>query len=190
MGGRSLSLQLLFLSRCILTSSRVITVFEKNPKKPWATFTAIRFGKRIASHFKKRFVRLRGFKGYITPIRSTLDRKDAASRMRKGLWGKGTVSFESVNYPGYFLRHQGFVLKLHKRSKALLYRKDDSFYLRRGFAKVRGALSLESVNYKGHYIRHCSFMLLINNMKRRNRKCNPKVFKADVSFLMRSGFVR
>lgn len=139
-------------------------------------------------NYKTKFIRHRGYKGYITVIRSMLDRKDASFRIRKGLWGKGTVSFESVNFPGYFLRHQGFVIKLHKRSNAPLYRKDASFYIRRGLAK--GGNSFESVNYRGHYIRHCSFRLFIDNNKRRNRACNPKVFKADVTFRRVRGFVR
>lgn len=131
-------------------------------------------------NYRTKYIRHRGFMGYITDIKSDLDKKDSSFYIRKGLYGAGTVSLESVNYPGYFLRHQGFVIKLHKKATDALYLKDASFYIRKGLAP--GGLSFESVNYRGHYIRHCSFRLFIDNNKRGNRACNPAVFKGDVTF--------
>ena len=45
-----------------------------------------------------------------------------------GLCGvKGSISFESIKYPGNFLRHQNYLIKLHKEDSSDLYKKDASF---------------------------------------------------------------
>jgi hypothetical protein len=48
------------------------------------------------------------------PISSELDRRDSTFKMVPGLADSRHVSFESVNYPGHYLRHQGFRLNLHQ----------------------------------------------------------------------------
>ena len=46
-----------------------------------------------------------------------------------GLCGvQDSISFESIRYPGYFLRHQNYILKLHKEDSSDLYKKDASFF--------------------------------------------------------------
>ena len=48
-----------------------------------------------------------------------------------GLTGQaGTVSFESLDKPGYFLRHQNFLFYLRKRENADLFKKDSTFFAR------------------------------------------------------------
>ena len=42
-------------------------------------------------------------------------------------WFPGHAAFESVTYPGGFLRHQGSRLKLHSYSRTTLFEKDASF---------------------------------------------------------------
>ncbi len=45
-----------------------------------------------------------------------------------GLTGEaGTVSFESKDKPGYFLRHQNFLMFLHPRDNSDLFKKDATF---------------------------------------------------------------
>ncbi len=132
-------------------------------------------------NYRDRFVRHRSFLGELTPLASELDQKDASFIIRPGLAGKG-VSFEPVNYPGYFLRHQGFALKLHKRESSDLFKADATFMERRGLAG--SGTSFESVNFPRHFLRHCSFKLFLDNNNRNNGACdkNDGVFKSDVSF--------
>ena len=134
-----------------------------------------------SANYRDRYIRHRRFMGEISKIVSALDKKDSSFKIVRGLAGKG-ISFESVNYPGYFLRHQGFALKLHKKEGSDLYKKDASFMVKRGLSG-RG-YSLESINYPGYYIRHCSFQLFIDDNKGRNKKCaaDDRTFRGDVSF--------
>ena len=46
-----------------------------------------------------------------------------------GLCGvKGSISFESIKYPGNFLRHQNYIVKLHNEDSSDLYKNDASFH--------------------------------------------------------------
>ena len=51
--------------------------------------------------------------------------EDAQFRLVPGLAGTGTVSFESVNYPGYYLRHfdYDFLLVRQRRHRAVRRRR-------------------------------------------------------------------
>ena len=73
-----------------------------------------------------------------------------------------SVTFESVNYPGHFLRHQDYRLKLHQNDGSDLFRQDATFlrqpYSCRGvFCQVR----FKSSNFPGHFIRHSNYELWI-----------------------------
>jgi hypothetical protein len=135
---------------------------------------------RSISH-TDRFVRHRSFLGELTPVSSDQDQKDSRFIARPGLAGQG-VSFESVNFPGYFLRHQNFQLKLEKREDSDGFKKDATFLERAGVGG-RG-VSFESVNFPGHYLRHCSFKMFLDNNARGNAACDKSdaVYKADSSF--------
>jgi hypothetical protein len=50
----------------------------------------------------------------ISNISSELDRKDATSRLVPGLADSSMISFESVNSPDHFLRHQDFEVNFNK----------------------------------------------------------------------------
>ncbi|MFC3990430.1 AbfB domain-containing protein [Actinoplanes siamensis] len=79
-----------------------------------------------------------------------LDRADSSFTVRTGLHNSGCVSLESVNYPGYFLRHQNFALKLHRRDGSGLYDQDATFCpvaIRSG-----AALVLRSTNYPARFV--------------------------------------
>jgi hypothetical protein len=66
-----------------------------------------------------RYVRHRAYLGELTPVSSELDKQDSRFIIRPGLAGKG-VSFESVNFPGFFLRHESFAIKLQEREESRL----------------------------------------------------------------------
>ncbi|WP_157432802.1 MULTISPECIES: AbfB domain-containing protein [unclassified Actinoplanes] len=98
-------------------------------------------------------VRHRNFLGRLDPIgpgSSVLDRADSSFTVRKGLNDSRCVSLESVNYPGYFLRHQNFVLKLQRRDGSGLFAADATFCpvtIRSG-----AALALRSSNYPKRFV--------------------------------------
>lgn len=113
-------------------------------------------------NYNNRYIRHRSFLGYIDPIvRNDMQaRKDATFRIVPGLAGKCN-SFESINYPGYFLRHQYFRIKLDKQTGDQLFKDDATFCISPGLANPKG-ISFASVNFPGYYIRHSNFELWLN----------------------------
>jgi GH43 family beta-xylosidase len=79
-------------------------------------------------------------------------------RIVTGLAGTGTVSLESTNLPGYFLRHRNHELWVERSDGSTLFRSDASFYRRAGLADA-AAVSFESYNFAGRYIRHANSLL-------------------------------
>jgi hypothetical protein len=114
--------------------------------------------------------------------------RDFIFRMVKGLAPtpkskrKGVkVSFASVNFPGYYLRHENGRIKLIQKPAAgageySLFLKDATFYLVPGLAD-RDGTSFESYNYRGFYLRHRDFHLWVE------KKSTPNL-KADATFYL------
>jgi hypothetical protein len=94
--------------------------------------------------------------------------------MAPGLADSQLVSFESVNYPGHYLRHQDFRLKLQKSDGSQLFRQDATFKLGPGLADGSWS-SFESINYPGHFIRHRNFHLYLE-------RGNDDLFRKDSTF--------
>lgn len=98
-------------------------------------------------------VRHHDFRGVLDRIGSTSDdgaRADSNFHVRSGLAGNGCVSFESVNFPGYYLRHYNFEIRLSRIANTQIFREDASFCpvtIREG-----AAVALRSVNYPTHYL--------------------------------------
>jgi Alpha-L-arabinofuranosidase B (ABFB) domain len=98
-------------------------------------------------------LRHRNFLGRVDPIgpqSSALDRSDSQFVVRAGFVAQGCVAFESVNYPGYFLRHRDFVLHLDRYDGRQLFTMDATFCP----VAVHGgaALVLRSTNYPSRYL--------------------------------------
>lgn len=74
-------------------------------------------------------------------------------RVVKGLAGSG-VSFESVKYPGRFLRHQNYVWKLQPKQNSALFRADATFRAEHGRNGRPDLTSLKSYNFGDRYVRH------------------------------------
>jgi hypothetical protein len=91
--------------------------------------------------------------GELTEIHSDLDRQDATFKIVPGLADDRFVSFESVNYPNHFLRHEDFRLKLHPRSEQGLFKADATFMPIDGLADT-AATSFRSYNYPAGHLRH------------------------------------
>jgi hypothetical protein len=118
-------------------------------------------------------VRHRGFHGELTAIDDF--RADFEFKMVAGLAGPDTISFESVNYPGNYLRHADFRIQLRPNDGSDGFKKDASFYLRDGLSGT-GTRSLESVNYPGYYVRHSYFQMYLH------QNDQSELFRVDASF--------
>lgn len=105
-----------------------------------------------ASNYLDRFIRHRNSLGFTEPITDDLARADSAFRIVQGLAGK-CISLESRNYPGQFLRHQAWRIKLAPREDNDLFKNDATFCMMPGLASSAG-VSLESVNNPQYFIRH------------------------------------
>ena len=74
---------------------------------------------------------------------SALYRKDACFIPRHGLANSIYVSFESVNYPGYYLRHQNYLLRISRNDGSTLTKNDATWIPH----DIRGNLKFISINH-------------------------------------------
>lgn len=99
------------------------------------------------------FVRHRDSKGFVNPILTPLDSRDARFKKVPGLADAKGVSFESTNYPGRFLRHRSGRLIL-TACPEMLDKQDATFLVKKGLAGYRdGWISLGLLNFPGHFLR-------------------------------------
>lgn len=92
--------------------------------------------------------------------------------------GPGSVvSLESVNVPGYLVRHRSFRGRLDpiNASSSNLDRADATFAVRQGLANP-SCVSFESSNFPGYYLRHRNFEIFLH------RRDNSGLFAADATF--------
>jgi len=83
-------------------------------------------------NYPHNYVRHAGYKGYIHRCTSDLCRKDASWSVKTGFiressYCEKTVSFQSDNYPKYYLRHQNSRVRISRSESHDLYRKDSSW---------------------------------------------------------------
>ncbi len=105
-----------------------------------------------------RFVRHWEFRARIEAGVSPL--ADSQFRVVTGLAGTGTVSLESANYPGHYLRHRNFEVWLERNDGTAAFAADAAFHRRTGLADTAG-VSFESYNYPGRYVRHHDHFLYV-----------------------------
>ncbi|GAA4545723.1 hypothetical protein GCM10023097_23320 [Streptomyces collinus] len=112
---------------------------------------------RFSSYnFPDRFVRHYDYRARIEANVTKL--ADSQFRVVPGLAGSGTVSLESANFPGYYLRHENFEVWLRKNDGSAQFASDATFRQRAGLADPAG-VSYESYNYPGRYVRHWEYLL-------------------------------
>ncbi|MFB9235531.1 AbfB domain-containing protein [Plantactinospora siamensis] len=88
----------------------------------------------------------------IGPSSGAVDRADSTFTARPGLADSRCVSFEAVNLPGFFLRHQYFRLFLQQRREgSWLFDADATFCPVPGLAGAH--TSLQSINFPDRYLR-------------------------------------
>jgi len=110
-----------------------------------------------SANLPDRFVRHWSFRARLDANVTTL--ADSQFRLVTGLAGGGTVSLESANFPGYYLRHRNFEVWVERNDGSAVFRADASFFRRAGLSDSTG-VSFESSNFAGRYVRHVSGSLL------------------------------
>ncbi|MEH0555219.1 glycoside hydrolase family 43 protein [Streptomyces sp. B21-101] len=127
--------------------SRVLARFPNTPAN------------RLQSYnFQDRYVRHTNFD---VRIDQNVTSEDAQFRLRTGLVGSGTVSFESVNFPGYFLRQDGTDFQLVHNDGTSQFAQDATFNKVAGLADATWS-SFRSYNHPDRYIRHYAFELKLD----------------------------
>lgn len=132
---------------------------------------------RLKSYnYPDRFVRHASFAGRIdqAPI-DPLD--DSRWRLVPGLADANAVSFESVGFPGYYLRHVNFKLVVNKNDSTAAFKNDATFYKANGLADA-GWTSFRSFNFPDRYIRHVAFSLQLDPIT----TSSPTTDKQDATF--------
>lgn len=132
----------------------------------------------LASYnFPTRYIRHCGFLGVVTEIATDLGKQDATFNIVQGLADSSCVSFESVNYPGFYLRHSDFRLRLDPANLDQTFKEDATFKVVSGLGDIN-AYSFESYNYPGQYIKHNeNFELYVE-------PCDTGLSKQEATFWM------
>ncbi|MFD1146526.1 glycoside hydrolase family 43 protein [Saccharothrix hoggarensis] len=140
----------------------------------WGTTTPTN---RIQSYnFQDRHVRHYNFDVRVDPTVSPV--QDAQFRVVPGLAGTGTVSFQSVNFPGYYLRHSDFDFVLAYNDGTDLFKADATFEQVAGLASSDWK-SFRSYNFPDRYIRHYNFQLRLDPI-------TDAIARADATFRLTS----
>jgi hypothetical protein len=108
-----------------------------------------------------RFVRHYDYRARVDANVSPL--ADSQFKIVAGLAGAGTVSLESTNFPGYYLRHRNQELWVERNDGSAVFRGDASFTRRAGLASGSG-VSFESQNLPGQYVRHANGLLSLRTI--------------------------
>ncbi|MCX5065801.1 AbfB domain-containing protein [Micromonospora lupini] len=108
---------------------------------------------------------------------STLLKNDATYTVRPGLADGACYSFESVNYPGQYLRHQDSRVRNSPDDGSALLRADATWCARVGL--TGSGVSLESYNFRGKYLRHYNSEVWLSNGTGGDAYNTPTLWAAD-----------
>lgn len=110
-----------------------------------------------------RYVRHSGSTVRLDPTTSPV--KDSQFRMVPGLASQadGRISFESVDMPGYFLRHWNYQFSLVQNDGSAIFKADTTFLPVAGLAH-NYLTSFRSHNYPDRYIRHKNYGLSLTTI--------------------------
>lgn len=111
------------------------------------------------------------------PQSSKNDRDNATYRVRRGLRGEGTISFEASNAAEHFLRHNAFAIQLTSQGVGAAFREDASFLQLPGFGSKEG-VTLKSWNYPRRFI------VSVNNALRIEEDDGTERFKQAATFFL------
>lgn len=107
----------------------------------------------------------------------SLLKADATYTIRAGLADAGCYSFESVNFPGQYLRHQNSRVRNSPDDGSALLRADATWCARVGL--TGSGVSLESYNFRGKYLRHHNSEVWLSNGTGGDAYNTPTLWAAD-----------
>jgi hypothetical protein len=116
----------------------------------------------------------------ISSSSSALDKSDATWTVRQGLASSSCFSFESRNYPGYFMRHQNFVVYRQQNDGSSLFASDATFCAQTG--KSGSNTSFASYNYPTRFLRHYNNTVYIASNGGSNAFDSATSWAADVTW--------
>jgi hypothetical protein len=125
------------------------------------------------------FVRHQYYLGELTTTPDTLSKQDATFKIVPGLADPNAVSFEAVNFPGWYLRHDGYRIKLMQGPGDLSFKQHATFRLVAGRSNP-DFYSFQSYNYPSRYLRHRSYHMYVEPV-------TDSVSAQDSSFSVVSG---
>ncbi|MGC4808679.1 AbfB domain-containing protein [Micromonospora sp. DT233] len=88
-------------------------------------------------------------------------KQDATYTVRRGLADAACYSFESVNFPGQYLRHADSRVRNSPNDGTALMRADATWCARVGL--TGSGVSLESYNFRGKFLRHYDAQVWLSN---------------------------
>ncbi|MFC5286436.1 AbfB domain-containing protein [Actinokineospora guangxiensis] len=109
-----------------------------------------------------------------------LTKADATFVVRRGLADSSCYSLESRNFPGQFLRHAEFRVRMATNDNTELFRRDATFCAQPG--ATAGTVRLESVNELGANIRHYAEEVWVASNGGAHAYDNPTSYAQDVSW--------
>ncbi|GGK98171.1 AbfB domain-containing protein [Mangrovihabitans endophyticus] len=118
----------------------------------------------------------------ISASSSATDRADATFTVRAGLADGSCYTFESVNYPGQYLRHSGYRLQKASNDGSAVFQQDATFCAQPGLNGGAGNVSMESFNYPGYHWRHYAEAVYIASNGGGNTWDNPGSYAADTTW--------
>ncbi len=141
---------------------------------PLGSLTSIRvttpgFTDRYLRHFEDL-----GFTEIVDANSDQTLKLDASFRIVAGLADSSCYSFESLNYPGSYLRHAAFRIRRNFRDGTQLFDLDATFCTKTGLSG--SGVSLESFNMNGYYIRHANSEVWVSAF---GGTVNPSQSEAD-----------
>jgi GH43 family beta-xylosidase len=100
---------------------------------------------------------------------------DSQFRIVPGLAGSGTISLESANYPGHYLRHRHYEYWVERDDGSSRFAQDAGFHRRQGLADAAGE-SFESVNFPGRYLRHRDGLVYLHEVSTEQERSEATFF--------------
>ncbi|WP_081970153.1 AbfB domain-containing protein [Paenibacillus sp. FSL P4-0081] len=123
-------------------------------------------------NFQTRYMRHQNYVGRVDANVSPV--ADSQWKIVPGLADPSSISFESVNKPGYYLRHSTYNIALSQNDGTGSFAQDATFRVVAGLADSTWS-SFQSYNYPDRYIRHSNNVLSIQPI-------STTLEKADATF--------
>ena len=118
----------------------------------------------------------------VTADSSSTDKQDATFVEAAGLANPNCVSFESINKPGSYLRHQNFQFHLQPNDGSSLFSMDATFCP--GTGNSGQGTSFQSVNFPGRYIRNFNNVVFLASNGGSNPWDTATGWPVDTSWLV------